>query len=195
MSPEASPAERRSGIGGMWDGAEISRWRGARRFRPSGWSRRERAVPAPCIATGTGDSRFRAEREAPDARLARAAFGKGADEFAEADFVNGAFDGGAIDAGRAQSNVRFNGAGKKKGILEHDAELAAEILQVDQANVFAVEKNLSALNVVKAEQEGDERGFPGAGMTDDGEGLAGGDAERDIAQNPVVVGGLGDIVH
>jgi len=45
-------------MGGMWDGAEISRWRGARRFRPSGWSRGERAVPAPCIATGTGDSRF-----------------------------------------------------------------------------------------------------------------------------------------
>src|SRR5260370_29670141 len=111
--------------------------------------------------------------------------GKGADEFAEADFVDGALDGSAIDAGGAESNVRFNGAGKKKGILEHDAELAAEILQVDQANVFAVEEDLAALNIVEAEQEGDERGFPGAGMTDDGESLAGDDAERDIAPDPV----------
>jgi len=80
---------------------------------------------------------------------------------------------GAIDARRAESNVRFNGAGKEKGILEHDAELAAEILQVDQANVFAVEEDLAALNVVKTEQEGDESGFASAGMTDDSVGLPG----------------------
>src|SRR5216684_762515 len=121
------------------------------------------------------------------------ALGKGADEFAEADFVNGAFDCGAIDAGRAEPDVRFNGAGKKKGILEHDAELAAEILQVDQANVFAVEEDLAALNVVEAEQEGDEGGFAGAGVTDDSEGLPGGDAERDIAEDPIFFGGLRDV--
>src|SRR2546422_11249857 len=72
MSPEASPAERRSGIGGMLDGAEISRWLVIPKVRPSGWIRWEGAAPVPCIATGKADSRFRAEREAPDARLARA---------------------------------------------------------------------------------------------------------------------------
>src|SRR5216684_3882987 len=121
------------------------------------------------------------------------ALGKGADEFAEADFVNGVFDCGAIDAGRAEPDVRFNGAGKKKGILEHDAELAAEILQVNQANVLAVEEDLAALNVVKAEQEGDESGFASAGVSHDGDGLAGGYTERDIAQNPIFLGRLSDV--
>src|SRR6266446_3602733 len=72
MSPEASPAERRSGMGGMSDGAEISRWLVARKVRPSGWPRSEGVAPALCIATDKGDSKFRAQREALDARLAHA---------------------------------------------------------------------------------------------------------------------------
>src|SRR5260370_28335415 len=60
----------------------------------------------------------------------------------------------------------------------------------DQANVFAVEEDLAALNVVEAEQEGDEGGFAGAGVTDDGEGPPGRDAERDIADDPIFFGGL-----
>src|SRR5229473_4937525 len=43
------------------------------------------------------------------------ALGKGTNEFAEADFVDGALDSDAIDIGCAEPNVRFDGAGKKKG--------------------------------------------------------------------------------
>ena len=81
------------------------------------------------------------------------AFGKRADEIAEADFVDGVFDGGAIDAGGAEADIGFDGAGEEERILEDDAELAAQILQLDFADVDAVEKDLAALNVVEAEKQ------------------------------------------
>src|SRR5437899_5243830 len=87
------------------------------------------------------------------------AFRQGADKLAKPDFVDGALDGGAVDAGRAEPDVRFDGAGKKKWILQHDSELAAQILQFDQPNVLAVEEDLSPLNVVKAQQQGNQCGF------------------------------------
>src|SRR4029077_7434572 len=83
--------------------------------------------------------------------IAGDAFRQGTDEFAKADFVDGVFDGGAVDAGGAEADVGFDRAGEKKRILENDAELPAQILQFDEANVLAVEQDLSALNVVKAQ--------------------------------------------
>src|SRR5260370_9862559 len=125
--------------------------------------------------------------------IAGDAFGQGADKLPKPDFVNGALDGDAVDAGRAEADVRFDRAGEKEGILEHDAELAAQVLQIDQANVLAVEEDLSALHVVKAQQQGNQSSFPCAGVTADGDGLPGSDTERDIAQNPVFLGRLGHV--
>src|SRR5712671_3786028 len=99
------------------------------------------------------------------------AFRQGADKLPKPDFVNGALDGDAVDAGRAEADVRFDGAGEEKWILQHNAELAAQILQIDQANVLAVEEDLSALDIVKAQQEGDQSGLPRARVSYDGEGL------------------------
>src|SRR5882757_6457885 len=120
---------------------------------------------------------------------------QGANEFAEPDFINGVFDFGAVDAGGAETDIRFDGAGEKKWILQNDSELTAEILQIDQANVLAVEEDLAPLNVVKAEQQGNQSGFSRAGVSDDGEGLTGFNAEGDIAEDPIFVGQLGDVVH
>jgi len=41
---------------------------------------------------------------------------------------------------------------KRNGSCSHDAELAPQILHIDQPNVLAVQKDLPALNVVKAQQ-------------------------------------------
>ena len=41
------------------------------------------------------------------------------------------------------------------------------------------------MHVVKAKQEGNQRGLSCAGVADDGDGFAGFERERDIAQNPV----------
>ena len=71
--------------------------------------------------------------------------------------------------------------------MQHDAELAAQVLHVQFANVDAVEQNLAALDFVKAQQELDRGGFAGAGVADDGDGLPRLDVEGDVAQHPVFV--------
>src|SRR5260370_40314460 len=81
--------------------------------------------------------------------IAGDAFGQRAHEFAKADFLNGVFDSGTVDAGSAEADVLFDGAGEEKWILQPDAGLAAQILQIDQGNVFAVEEDLSPLDIVK----------------------------------------------
>ena len=53
---------------------------------------------------------------------------------------------------KAEANIRLDVAGEKERILEHDAELLAKFLQIQQANVHAIEQNLAALNVVEAQQ-------------------------------------------
>src|SRR6266446_1825183 len=117
-------------------------------------------------------------------------FWKRADEISEANFIDSPFDGAAVNVWSAEANVCFDCTGEKERILEHDAELPAQILQIDGSNVLAVEKNLAALNIVKAQEQGNQGGLAGAGMSDDGEGLPGLDAEGYIAQNPIFVGGL-----
>src|SRR5262249_33563381 len=82
---------------------------------------------------------------------------------------------------------------EQKWILEHDAELPTQILEVDGANVFAVEQDLAALNVVKAEKQGNECSFAGSGVADNGERLARVHAERNVAQHPVFIGRFSDI--
>ena len=76
---------------------------------------------------------------------------------------------------------------KQERILQHDAELAAQVVQIYFANVDAVEQNLAALNVVEAQQQLNDRGLAGAGVADDGERLAGFDAEGNVAQDPIFV--------
>src|SRR6266403_827191 len=117
-------------------------------------------------------------------------FWKRADEISEANFIDSPFDGAAVNVRSAEANVCFDCTGEKERILEHDAELPAQILQIDGSNVLAVEKNLAALNIVKAQQQGDQGGLAGAGVSHDGEGLPGLHAKRNISQNPIFVGGL-----
>src|SRR4029077_10328468 len=82
--------------------------------------------------------------------------------------------------------------GEEEGVLKNDAEQAAEVLQIDFADVDAVEEDLAALNVVEAWEERDESGLSGASVADDGEGLAGLDAEGDITEDPIVFAGIGN---
>ena len=46
--------------------------------------------------------------------------------------------------------------------------------------------NVAALDIVEAQQKIGERRFARAGVADDGDGLAGLDAETDVAQDPVL---------
>ena len=98
--------------------------------------------------------------------------------------MQGALDGGAVDALGAEADVGFERAGEEERVLQHDAELAAQGVSVELAEVHTVEQNLAALDFVEAQQELDDGGLAGAGVADDGDGLAGAEVEGDVAQTP-----------
>ena len=108
------------------------------------------------------------ERRAAFVDAGADAFGERLDEIGKTNFTNRLLDGGAVDAGRAEADVGFDGAGEEEWILENDAEQAAQVLKIDFADVDSVEKDLAALNIVEAEQQRNECGLAGAGVADDG---------------------------
>ena len=113
------------------------------------------------------------------------------EEGAEADFEKSALDGGAVDAFGAEADVGFERAGEEKWVLQDDAELAAQGVRVELAEVDAVKQDLAALDFVETQKQLDDGGFAGAGVADDGDGLARADVEGDIAQHPVFVSSSG----
>ncbi len=115
------------------------------------------------------------------------AVAQGIQQGAEPHFAQRGFHTRAADVFVAQADVRFQGAGEQERILQHDAELLAQLVHVVAANVHAIEQNLSALNFVEAQQELNERGLSRAGVADDGQGLSGRDVEGNVAQHPVFI--------
>src|SRR5438477_10276999 len=113
------------------------------------------------------------KRRATLVRRCGDSFRKRSNEIAQTDFVDGALHVFARDARSAEPNVRFDGAGKEERILQHDSEMTAQILQIEEADVHAIQKNLTRLNFIKAQQQGDKFGFAGAGVAYDCESLAG----------------------
>ena len=63
-------------------------------------------------------------------------------------------------------------------------------MQIHLANVHAIEQDMAALNVVEAQQELNDRGLAGAGVSHDRERLTGFDAEGNVSQDPVFVRGI-----
>ena len=77
---------------------------------------------------------------------------------------------------------------EQERILQHNSELPPQFLQIEQANVDPVQEDLPALNIVKTQQQGDQRRFPRASVTDNRESLPRRNAERNVAQHPILVG-------
>ena len=109
------------------------------------------------------------------------AAGKPGDERAKPHFLQRGIYGSAADVRGAQAHVGLDGAGKQKRVLEDDAKLAAQILQVEVANIAAVDENLAALDVVKAQDQRNDGGLASAGMAYDGRGFARREVEGDAA--------------
>src|SRR5947209_3329985 len=120
------------------------------------------------------------------------AFGKGLDEIDENDFADSLLDGGAVDVRRDEAHIGVDGAGEEEGVLKDDAEMAAQVLHINFADVHAIKKDFAALNVVEAKEQRDKCSLAGAGVADDSKSLAGLDAERNIAKHPIVIGGIGN---
>src|SRR6516164_8846122 len=73
------------------------------------------------------------------------------DIVAKADFLQSMFHGLPRDSARAEANVGFNRTGEQEGVLQDNTELAPQFLKIEQADVHAIEEDLSALNVVETE--------------------------------------------
>ena len=110
--------------------------------------------------------------------------GEGADEVGYVDFFGGVFYFLVGDPVGAEADVLGDGAGEEEGVLEDDAEAAAEGGEVLVADVDAVDEDLAGLDVVEAHHEGGDGGFAGAGVAYDGGGFVGVDGEGDVAEDP-----------
>ncbi len=97
---------------------------------------RERPREADQLALPHGKSR------AAFADVCFDAFRQGIQQGAEPHFAQRGFDARAADVFIAQADVRFQSAGEQERILQHDAELPAQLVHVVAANVHAIEQNL-----------------------------------------------------
>ena len=121
--------------------------------------------------------------------------GSAADEAVGVDGGDGALDVAARQRRPAQADVVGDAAREEIHVLQHQAADAAQLGEVELADVDAVDEDAPALDVVEAQQQADDRGLAGAGRADDADPLPGRHLERDVAQHPVEsrhrLGGIG----
>ena len=95
-----------------------------------------------------------------------------------------------LNALGAEADIAADCAGEKKRILQDDAEAAAQVDEVHLLDVDAIDSDRAFLDVVEAEEQGNQRGLACAGVADDGDGFSGLDGEGDVAEDPV---GMSDL--
>src|SRR6185312_8517093 len=101
-----------------------------------------------------------------------------ADELPDVYVIGGALDHLAGDPVGAEADVVRDGSRKEKRILQHHAVTAAQIAQVHLPEIDSIQTNASALDVIKTQQQGDDRSLAGAGVADDSDGFSGFGCER-----------------
>src|SRR5207244_4209630 len=99
-------------------------------------------------------------------------------------------DAAVLDPRRTQPDVSRDCAGEQKWVLKHDPEAAPQFSQIHLFNVDAVDFERALLHVVEAHQQRDDRGLARAGVSDDGNRLAGLNSETHIPQHPIRFSGL-----
>ncbi len=145
---------------------------------------RQRAGEADELALADG------ERRAALADLRVDAVGQGFDPGAEADFAQRFLDARGSMPSVPRRTFDSSVPVKRNGSCSTMPKWRRSSMQVEFADIDAVEQNLPALNFVEAQQELDGRRLAGAGVADDGDRLSGIDAEADVAQDPVFVLGI-----
>ncbi|MNI23615.1 hypothetical protein D3C73_772090 [compost metagenome] len=85
----------------------------------------------------------------------------------------------------SQAYIGSDSAREEVRVLQDDAHVAAQPLLRYAFDLLAVNRDGSALRIVEAEQQIDDRAFAGAGMADEGNGLAGARFEGDVLQDEV----------
>ena len=92
----------------------------------------------------------------------------------------------------AIADVLAHGAGEQVGVLQDDAQRAAQIVLFDLVDVDAVIANLAVGDVVEAVNQVCDRGLARTGRADKGQFLTGLCKERDVVQDGLV-GGVGKV--
>ena len=87
----------------------------------------------------------------------------------------------------AQPDVVGDGSGEQMRILQNHAEIAPQLFEIEIANIDSADADAAALHFIEAQQQAGERGLARAGVAHHRDGLAGLDAEADVAQHPVFV--------
>src|SRR4051812_47951071 len=90
-----------------------------------------------------------------------------------------------LDPSSAQPDVVFNRAAEEERVLQHHAEASSQVSNFQLADIHSVNLYRTALDIVEAKQERDDRRLSRAGVSNNGDCLTRLDGERDIAKNPV----------
>ena len=85
-----------------------------------------------------------------------------------------------------QPDVFRDSPGEQVHVLQDQAEKAAKLPEVHLAHVDAIDEDSSPRDVVKPQEQIDERRFAGPGCADDADALARPDLERHVAQDVVL---------
>ena len=90
----------------------------------------------------------------------------------------------------AQPDILLNRSREQERVLQYHAEVAPQFVQIHFAYVHTIDADRSLLHVIKAQQQGKDRGLARAGVSNDGYRLSGLDGERNVAEHPVRLAGL-----
>jgi hypothetical protein len=91
--------------------------------------------------------------------------------------------------GMAEGDVGRDGVGEEKALLENQADVAAQVVEVELAHVDAVEQHAAGGRVEEARDQAHQHALARAGRAEDGHALAGFHVEVDVAHD-----GLGAVV-
>ena len=113
------------------------------------------------------------------------ALGQGAQGFAQLRDLRDPLEAPIV--GRAEQHVLPQRLAEKEGLLRHEPDRRAQLRQAEVPDVHAVDEDPSAVRVVGADQEIGECRLARSGGTNDREGGAGLQVERDVLQHPPAV--------
>ena len=89
----------------------------------------------------------------------------------------------AVASGLRVADVRRDGALEHERVLRHDAEPRAEAVELEVAEVDAVDQHAAGVGIVGAAEELGDARLAGAGVADQGRDLAGLHRERHVAEH------------
>ena len=121
------------------------------------------------------------QREALLADHRVVAVGQLDDELVRAGGAGRGLDLGVGGVGPAVGDVGAHGVGEEERVLEHDADLRAQRVERDVAHVDAVDADRPGLHVVEAGEQQAHGRLARARRADERDGLAGRDAQREVA--------------